>query len=176
MTNWNSLPSEEFRTLVRNFLQNHYPNDLRNPTRRLRWNEIKDWYQTLSTHGWLAPNWPVEYGGMGLDSEKLLTLIEEQEGWGVARTPDMGITMVGPLLIRHGTTEQKSKYLPKIISGEHIWCQGYSEPNSGSDLASLRTEAISAGDHFIVNGQKTWTTLCPRCNSHVYARSNRSFG
>ncbi len=175
MTNWNSLPSEEFRTLVRNFLQNHYPNDLRNPTRRLRWNEIKDWYQTLSTHGWLAPNWPVEYGGMGLDSEKLLTLIEEQEGWGVARTPDMGITMVGPLLIRHGTTEQKSKYLPKIISGEHIWCQGYSEPNSGSDLASLRTEAISAGDHFIVNGQKTWTTLAQDA-THMFmlVRTDRS--
>jgi len=159
VTDWNALSSEKFRTIARDFLQRYYPEELRHSARRLRWHEIKGWYQTLSSHGWLAPSWPAEYGGMGLDSEKLLTLIEEQESWGVARTPDMGITMVGPLLIQHGSTEQKNKYLPKIISGEHVWCQGYSEPNSGSDLASLRTEAISAGDHFIVNGQKTWTTL-----------------
>lgn len=87
----------------------------------------------------------------------------------------MGITMVGPLLIRHGSTEQKSKYLPKILSGEHIWCQGYSEPNSGSDLASLRTEAILSDDHFIVNGQKTWTTLAQDA-THMFmlVRTDRS--
>lgn len=112
---------------------------------------------------------------MGLPPEKLLTLIEEQEGWGVARTPDMGITMVGPLLIRHGSDEQRKLYLPKILAGEHIWCQGYSEPNSGSDLASLRTEAIAHDDHFIVNGQKTWTTLAQDA-THMFmlVRTDRS--
>lgn len=175
MKDWNTLSKEEFQEIVREFLKNHYPSTLRYPTRRLRWHEIKQWYQTLSSTGWLAPNWPTEYGGMGLNSEKLLTLIEEQENWGVARTPDMGITMVGPLLIRHGSTEQKSKYLPKILSGEHIWCQGYSEPNSGSDLASLRTEAIASDDHFTVNGQKTWTTLAQDA-THMFmlVRTKRS--
>ncbi len=175
MTDWNTLSNTEFREIARNFLIDHYPSTLRYPTRRLRWHEIKQWYLKLSSTGWLAPNWPAEYGGMGLNSEKLLTLIEEQENWGVARTPDMGITMVGPLLIRHGSTEQKSKYLPKILSGEHIWCQGYSEPNSGSDLASLRTEAILSDDHFIVNGQKTWTTLAQDA-THMFmlVRTDRS--
>ncbi len=175
MTDWNSLSNTKFREIARNLLRDHYPSALRFPTRRLRWNEIKQWYLKLSAKGWLAPNWPAEYGGMGLNSEKLLTLIEEQENWGVARTPDMGITMVGPLLIRHGSIEQKSRYLPKILSGEHIWCQGYSEPNSGSDLASLRTEAIASGDHFIVNGQKTWTTLAQDA-THMFmlVRTERS--
>src|SRR4051812_18723140 len=153
------MASEDFRREVRAFLREHYPPGLRHPTRRLRWDEIKGWYRTLSSHGWLAPSWPAEYGGMGLAPEKLVILIEEQESWGVARTPDMGITMVGPLLIRYGSEEQKKTYLPKILSGEHIWCQGYSEPNAGSDLASLRTEAVTRGSSFIVNGQKTWTTL-----------------
>jgi alkylation response protein AidB-like acyl-CoA dehydrogenase len=175
VTDWNTLSNTEFREIARNFLIDHYPSTLRYPTRRLRWHEIKQWYLKLSSTGWLAPNWPAEYGGMGLNSEKLLTLILEQENWGVARTPDMGITMVGPLLIRHGSTEQKSKYLPKILSGEHIWCQGYSEPNSGSDLASLRTEAILSDDHFIVNGQKTWTTLAQDA-THMFmlVRTDRS--
>lgn len=79
----------------------------------------------------------------------------------------MGIVMVGPLLIQHGTDEQKAYYLPKILSGEHVWCQGYSEPNAGSDLASLRTEAVLDGDHFIVNGQKTWTSLAQDA-THIF--------
>ena len=96
---------------------------------------------------------------MGLSPSKLLVYIEEQERWGVGRAPDMGITMVGPLLIQHGTQEQQMRYLPKILAGEEIWCQGYSEPNSGSDLASLKTAAVRDGDEFVLNGQKTWTTL-----------------
>jgi hypothetical protein len=104
---------------------------------------------------------------MGLGPSKLLVFIEEQERWGVARAPDMGITMVGPLLIKHGTPEQRSAYLPKILAGENIWCQGYSEPNAGSDLASLRTEAIIDGDDFVVTGQKTWTTLAQDA-THIF--------
>jgi hypothetical protein len=167
MTDWNALDDESFREEVRTFFQQNYPEALRYPKTRLRWAEIKDWYLTLSKKGWLAPAWPVEYGGMGLSPTKLMIFMEETERHGVGRAPDMGITMVGPLLIQHGSQAQKAYYLPKILSGEHIWCQGYSEPNSGSDLASLRTEAVLEGDHFIVNGQKTWTTLAQDA-THIF--------
>ncbi|MBK6962294.1 MAG: acyl-CoA dehydrogenase family protein [Gammaproteobacteria bacterium] len=86
------------------------------------------------------------------------------ESHGVGRTPDQGMTMVGPLLIQHGSAEQKAHYLPKILAGEHIWCQGYSEPGAGSDLASLRTSALRDGDHYVVNGHKLWTTLAMDAN------------
>ena len=156
---WNALSNAEFRAIVRNWFEANYPEALRNPPKRMRWHEIKDWYFKLSEHGWVAPAWPREHGGMGLSPEKLLIFIEEQERWGVARAPDQGILMVGPLLIQHGTPEQQARFLPKIIAGEHIWCQGYSEPEAGSDLASLRTTATREGDEFVINGQKTWTTL-----------------
>jgi alkylation response protein AidB-like acyl-CoA dehydrogenase len=158
-TDWNALDNASFRATLREFFEEHFPSEWRYPQRRLRWSEIGPWYLRLSEKGWVAPSWPTQYGGMGLSPEKLIIFIEEQERWGVARAPDMGITMVGPLLINHGNDAQRAYYLPKIISGEHIWCQGYSEPNSGSDLASLRTEAVVDGNDFIVNGQKTWTTL-----------------
>jgi alkylation response protein AidB-like acyl-CoA dehydrogenase len=121
----------------------------------------------LARRGWAAPAWPREFGGMGLSPSKLLLFIEEQERWGVARTPDMGIIMVGPLLLRHGTDAQRAHYLPKILAGENIWCQGYSEPNAGSDLASLRCEAVADGDDFVVNGQKIWTTLAQDA-THIF--------
>jgi alkylation response protein AidB-like acyl-CoA dehydrogenase len=104
---------------------------------------------------------------MGLSPEKLLIFMEEQEAYGVARTPDMGITLVGPLLIHAGTDEQRSRYLPRILSGMNIWCQGYSEPNAGSDLASLRMSAVSDGNDYVVNGQKTWTTLAQDA-THIF--------
>jgi alkylation response protein AidB-like acyl-CoA dehydrogenase len=148
-----------FRAMVRSFLEAQYPTALRNPSRRLRWTEVRDWYMTLSRQGWLAPAWPKKYGGMGLPPDKLIAFIEELEDFGVARTPDQGIINLGPLLIAHGSEEQKRHWLPRILSGEHIWCQGYSEPGAGSDLASLRTEAAAQGTDFIVNGQKIWTTL-----------------
>jgi 3-oxochol-4-en-24-oyl-CoA dehydrogenase len=96
---------------------------------------------------------------MGLSPNKQVIFIEERERWGVARHPDQGVTMIGPLLMRYGTEEQKQRFLPKIIAGEHVWCQGYSEPNAGSDLASLATEAVADGDDFIINGTKIWTSL-----------------
>ncbi|WP_418319921.1 acyl-CoA dehydrogenase family protein [Piscinibacter sakaiensis] len=166
-TDWNSLPTEEFRRLAQKFFADNYPEELRYPKRRLRWDEIREWTMKLASQGWLAPSWPVRHGGMGLSPEKLITFIEEQERHGVARAPDMGIVMVGPLLIQHGSDEQRAHYLPRILSCENIWCQGYSEPNSGSDLASLRTEAIADGDDFIVNGQKTWTTLAQDA-THIF--------
>jgi alkylation response protein AidB-like acyl-CoA dehydrogenase len=166
-TDWNALDTEDFRALVRSFFKQHYPESLRYPKRRLRWAEIRDWTLRLSAQGWLAPSWPVRYGGMGLSPEKLIAFIEEQERHGVARAPDMGVTMVGPLLIQHGTEAQRAHYLPRILSCDDIWCQGYSEPDAGSDLASLRTEAVEDGDDFIVNGQKTWTTLAQDA-THIF--------
>jgi alkylation response protein AidB-like acyl-CoA dehydrogenase len=162
---WNSMSDKNFRIIVRHFFEEEYPEDKRFPSRKLHWPEIKDWYMTVSRKGWLAPNWPIEYGGMGLEPSKLIIFIEEQERWGVARTPaDLGLSMVGPMLIHHGNDVQRREYLPKILSGDHIWCQGYSEPNAGSDLASLRTEAVLDGNDFIVNGQKTWTTMALDAN------------
>ncbi len=96
-----------------------------------------------------------------------LAFIEEFEDFGAARMPDQGLINLGPVLIQHGTPQQQQQWLPKIISGEHVWCQGYSEPNAGSDLASLRTEAIADGDDFIVNGQKIWTTLAQDA-THIF--------
>jgi len=166
-TDWNALDTDVFRATVRAFFEQHYPSALRNPKQRLRWSEIRDWTLTLSRHGWLAPSWPAQYGGMGLTPEKLITFIEEQERHGVGRAPDMGITMVGPLLIQHGSEAQRAHYLPRILACENIWCQGYSEPGSGSDLASLRTEAVVDGEDFVVNGQKTWTTLAQDA-THIF--------
>jgi alkylation response protein AidB-like acyl-CoA dehydrogenase len=171
---WNQLSESEFRNLVRHFLELNYPSHLRHPSHRLHLHECKDWYLTLSKHGWIAPSWPKEYGGMGLPSDKLLAFIEEMEDYGVCRLPDQGIINLGPVLIQFGNSEQKAYYLPKILSGEHIWCQGYSEPNAGSDLASLKTEAILDGNEFIVNGQKIWTTLAQDA-THMFAlvRTNK---
>lgn len=165
---WNNMDDNEFRLIVRSFFEENYPENLRNIPRRVRWHEIKDWYLTLSRQGWVAPNWPTENGGMGLDPNKFLLFIEEQERYGIARAPDMGIVMIGPLLMRYGTNEQRATFLPRIIAGDHIWCQGYSEPEAGSDLASLRTEAIRDGDDFIINGQKIWTTLAQDA-THMFA-------
>ncbi|UYG53577.1 acyl-CoA dehydrogenase family protein (plasmid) [Comamonas endophytica] len=125
---------------------------------RQSWAESRDWYLTLSRLGWIAPAWPREHGGMGLPADKLIAYIEETEAWGVARSPDQGLVMVGPILMRFGNDEQRARFLPPILAGEHVWTQGYSEPNAGSDLASVRCEAVIDGDDFIVNGQKTWTT------------------
>ncbi len=164
----NSLPDDDFRLQLREFFESAYPDELRHQLRRFRWSEIRDWTQTLHQQGWIAPNWPLEYGGMGLDASKLVIFMEEQERAGVGRAPDMGVVNVGPLLIKFGSTEQKQFYLPKILSFEHIWCQGYSEPNTGSDLASVQTRAVLEGDEFIVNGQKIWTTLAQDA-THMFA-------
>jgi alkylation response protein AidB-like acyl-CoA dehydrogenase len=113
----------------------------------------------MAEKGWIAPNWPAEYGGMGLSPAKGLIFHEEAERFGIARFQDHGILMVGPVLIQWGTEEQRRRVLPGILSCENIWCQGYSEPGSGSDLASLKTKAERDGDDFVINGSKIWTTL-----------------
>jgi alkylation response protein AidB-like acyl-CoA dehydrogenase len=160
----NALDDATFRLEVRLWIQANYPPELRDPPKRLHWHESRVWYMKLAEQGWLCPGWPRAFGGMALSAAKQLIMTEEYERHGCSRSNDHGIVMVGPLLIRHGTPEQRQYFLPKILSGEHIWCQGYSEPNAGSDLAALRTEAVRDGDHWVVNGQKTWTTLAQDAN------------
>jgi alkylation response protein AidB-like acyl-CoA dehydrogenase len=159
-----TLDDDAFRQHVRGWIETNYPPELRNPPKRLHWQENKAWYFKLAEKGWLCPGWPREFGGMGLSAARQIIFIEELERHGAARTNDHGIVMVGPLLIQYGTKKQQEFFLPKILSGEHVWCQGYSEPNAGSDLASLRTEAVADGDDWVVNGQKTWTTLANDAN------------
>ena len=171
--NWNELQDDDFRKTVRHFFETEYPTEMRYPSKRPRWKEIKFWYLRLSEKGWVAPAWPTKYGGMGLSPAKMLIFIEEQERCGIGRSPDMGIQMVGPLLIKHGTEAQRARYLPKILAGEEVWCQGYSEPNAGSDLASLKTEALLTGDEFVINGQKTWTTLAQDA-THMFCLARTS--
>ena len=117
------------------------------------------WLERMAARGWTAPTWPREYGGAGLDKAHFLVLLEELQRIN-ARPPlgGMGITMLGPTLLEYGTEAQKAFHLPRIASGEIAWCQGYSEPGAGSDLASLSTRAVDNGDTFIVNGSKVWTS------------------
>jgi alkylation response protein AidB-like acyl-CoA dehydrogenase len=161
---WNALDNETFRQVVRQWHSANYPPELKNLRQRARWAQCREWYGQLYDRGFAAPGWPAKHGGMGLAPDKLLIFIEERERLGIARTPDQGIIMVGPLLMQHGSPEQQDYYLPKALSGEHIWCQGYSEPNAGSDLASLRTSAVRDGDEFVINGQKIWTTMAQDAN------------
>lgn len=160
MNDWNALSDADFRAEMRRFVERNFPSNLRNHPRRIpRWETTREWFLTLSAHGMVAPNWPAVHGGMGLSASKMIVYFEELERWGVPRIYDMGLYMLGPILIRHGTDAQKREYLPRILSGEHRWAQGYSEPGAGSDLASLRTSAAPDGDQYVINGHKTWTTF-----------------
>lgn len=166
---WNALSDEAFRGAFRDLVERRLPAELRFMRKqRPLFDEVAVWYHALAEEGWLSPVWPVEHGGMGLTPAKHMIYVEEWGRLGCPRIPDHGIGLIGPLLIEHGTEAQKAYYLPKILSGEHVWCQGYSEPNSGSDLASLRTAAVRDGDHFVVNGQKIWTTLA-HCANWIFA-------
>jgi alkylation response protein AidB-like acyl-CoA dehydrogenase len=164
-TDWNDRPDEEFRAAFRSWVDDNCPVHLRYMRKqRPLFDEVAEWYRALAAKGWLAPTWPKQHGGMGLTPAKHMIYVEEWGRLGCPRIPDHGIGLVGPLLIQYGTEEQKAWYLPRILSGEHVWCQGYSEPNAGSDLASLRTTAVLEGDVFVVNGQKIWTTLAHCAN------------
>lgn len=165
---WNALTDEEFSEVARAFFESNVPRHLRFLNRRPDWQEVEGWYHTLSSAGWLCPGWPVEYGGMGLSPSKYLIYVEELERCGTPRVMDQGIMNLGPVLIARGTQAQREKYLPKILSAEHLWCQGYSEPNAGSDLASVRTEARIEGNEFVINGHKIWTSMAFQAN-HLFA-------
>ena len=161
------LPDEDFRLQLREWVQRHYPERLRDPLLRLRGEAARSWLQTQAEHGWRAPSWPRIHGGMGLSLRKQLIYQEEMERYGVARVFDMGSAMLGPILMRYGTETQKRRYLPRIIRYDDVWCQGYSEPNAGSDLANLRTEATRDGDWFVINGSKIWTSYATDA-SHMF--------
>ena len=162
------ISDAEFRNRFRRWLENHYPVEWRKPlVLRLRGTEERRWLRLLYDHGWRLPSWPREHGGIGAPLSKQLIYHEELARFGAARFLDSGGTMVGPILIRFGSVEQRNAHLPSILRGETIWCQGYSEPNAGSDLASLKTTAVLDGDHYIVNGSKIWTTMAMDA-SHMF--------
>jgi alkylation response protein AidB-like acyl-CoA dehydrogenase len=127
--------------------------------------EAKAWLDSMAEAGWTAPTWPKDYGGGGLSSEQAKVLEQEMRRM-KARPPlvSFGLWMLGPVLLEYATEEQKREHLPKIVRGEIRWCQGYSEPGAGSDLASLRTRCEDKGDHFLINGQKVWTSYADQAD------------
>ena len=156
-------PQEEaFRQEVRSFIRDNLPANLKGKVRRGDLESKEDfltWHRILYSRGWVAPAWPEDYGGPGWTVTQRYIFAEE---CAEAETPmilPFGIAMCGPVIYTFGNDAQKKKFLPRMLSGEDWWCQGYSEPGAGSDLANLKTRAIREGDHYIVNGQKTWTTL-----------------
>jgi|TARA_Y100000310_G_scaffold328588_1_gene396949 alkylation response protein AidB-like acyl-CoA dehydrogenase len=160
----------EFREETRGWLEDNCPTSMRSEATEAEAvgggrgqtyenQDAKIWLGRMAEKGWTAPMWPEEYGGGGLSREQFLILQDEMIRIS-ARSPigGMGFSMIGPTLLDYGTEDQKQRHLPKIISGEIRWCQGYSEPGAGSDLASLATKAEDMGDHYLVNGQKIWTS------------------
>jgi alkylation response protein AidB-like acyl-CoA dehydrogenase len=121
-------------------------------------NAMKSWRAALAQRGWVAPAWPKEYGGAGLDIKRQFILNEEFAEFGAMNVGGFGVMMLGPTLIVHGTEDQKKEHLPGILNGSVQWCQGWSEPNAGSDVASVQTRAVKDGDDYVINGQKIWTT------------------
>ena len=163
----NLLSDDAFRMRFRTWLEKHCPDDVRRPAHRLRGTRARAWFRLLYEHGWRAPAWPREHGGMGLSIPKLIIYDEELDRAQVSRSINFGDSHLGPTLIKLGTEEQRRQYLPRILNCEDWWCQGYSEPNAGSDLASLKTRAEPDGDHFIINGQKTWSSYAADA-THVF--------
>jgi len=159
----NYTPEEQaFREEVRSFLAAELPDDLTEGARGhedLNKEQYDRWHGILNARGWLAPNWPRDFGGCGWDAVQRHIFEEECAMAGAPRIVPFGLTMLGPVLQKFGSKAQQDHFLPRILSGEDWWCQGYSEPGAGSDLASLKTRAVRDGDHYVVNGQKTWTTL-----------------
>ncbi len=150
-----------FREEVRSWIEQAMPPDIAEKARHNAYfphEDVMRWHRILHEKGWVAPHWPEEYGGTGWDIGRRAIFSEELVRAGAPALSPFGIGMVGPLLIEYGTEEQKKRFLPKILSGEEVWCQGYSEPNAGSDLASLKLRAERDGDDYVLNGQKTWTT------------------
>ena len=159
----NFTPAEDaFRAEVRSFLKENLSEELATKVRNgeeLGKADIEGWHATLQSRGWLAVTWPTEYGGPGWNAVQRHIFDEECALANTPRIVPFGLGMLGPVLIKFGTEKQKADILPRILDGTDWWCQGYSEPGAGSDLASLKTRAIREGDDYIINGQKTWTTL-----------------
>ena len=168
---------DTFRTGTRHWLEANCPPEMRRPMRSeadacwggRNWTFSSDaqrvWLERMVERGWTVPHWPTEYGGAGLSPAEAKVLKEEMARIG-ARNPlySFGISMLGPALLKFGTHEQKKRFLPEIARGEVRWCQGYSEPGAGSDLAGLQTKAEDKGDHWLVNGQKVWTSYADKAD------------
>ncbi len=158
-----SREDEDFRTEVRHFLDENLTQDLREAGRKTTgvfadYAAGMRWHRILARRGWSAPSWPREYGGTGWTATQRYIFARECIAADAPRIFAMGLRMVGPVIMKFGTPEQKEKYLPRIVSGDITFCQGYSEPGSGSDLASLKTRAERDGDDYVINGTKIWTT------------------
>lgn len=153
-----SADDAAFREVVRAWIAAELPNRLRNLPTRPSVADALWWHRKLYERGWIAPSWPKEYGGMGASVAQMIILYEELGAAGAPEISGQAIYHFGPILLIFGTPEQKARFLPDMLSGAAMWCQGYSEPGAGSDLASLRTRAVRDGDCFIVNGSKIWTT------------------
>ena len=197
--NWEDTPEEAaFREEVRAFITESFPAEYRpddaaehslepedvwgynwpadrrsdDPARR---EGARKWAAALAERGWITPHWPVEYGGAGLSAMREFILQEEMMRARVPTVNGIGAFLLGPTLLAHGTEEQKAEHLPPIARGERTWAQGFSEPGSGSDLASLRTKAVRDGDDYVVNGQKIWTSSAQTANwIFVLARTDPS--
>ncbi|HMP61530.1 MAG TPA: acyl-CoA dehydrogenase family protein [Phenylobacterium sp.] len=167
-----------FRSDVRAWLEAEYPAELRDPSAKVdpeamwggrRFEGSSDpqiaWMRKVARKGWTAPTWPAEYGGGGLTPAQA-RIVEQEMAAGRYRTPlaSFGVWMLGPVLMEYGNEAQKQEHLPKIINGEIRWCQGYSEPGAGSDLASLQTRCEDKGDHWLINGQKIWTSYADKAD------------
>ena len=153
---------EAFREEVGAFVRANLPTDIRDKVlghRRVEKDDYVRWHRILHAHGWGAPTWPTEWGGTGWNALQRLIFEIETFRAGAPRMLPFGLTMIGPVLMKYASAEHKARFLPRIPTVDDFWCQGYSEPGAGSDLASLRTKAVRRGDKYIVNGQKTWTTM-----------------
>ncbi|SPJ22605.1 acyl-CoA dehydrogenase family protein [Palleronia abyssalis] len=161
---------EAFRKDLRTFLDEKLPKRLSDKVRlgqRLTKEDMEEWHAILQTRNWLAGHWPEEYGGSGWDAVERHIFEEETTRANAPRILPFGIMMLGPVLMKFGSEDQKAHWLPRILNGTDWWCQGYSEPGAGSDLAALKTTAERDGDHYVVNGQKTWTTLAQYAD-HIF--------
>jgi alkylation response protein AidB-like acyl-CoA dehydrogenase len=155
--------AEAYRSEVRGWLEENLPKGWFEPGFEMTADEralfLEQWTSKLYGGGWICASWPAEYGGKGLSTMKAVVVAEEFANAGAPMRADFfGDTLVGPTILQWGTEEQKKEFLPKILSGTIAWCQGFSEPDAGSDLANLGTKAVLDGDEWVINGQKIWTT------------------
>ncbi len=165
-----------FQQEVRTFIEEKFPTELKNKlanSQTMERDDYVNWHKILYQQGWVAPAWPKEIGGCGWNVMQRHIFSEELARVGAPRVMPFGVSMVGPVIANFGSEEQKEKYLPRILSCDDWWCQGYSEPGAGSDLANLCTKAVRDGDHYIINGTKTWTSFAHYANKiFVLARTD----
>ncbi len=181
---WSDTPEQqEFRKKVRTFIQERLPAYYRSERHQIKalnqehdWSDdltgddpeakaaAQEWSKALAEHGWGAAHWPKEYGGGGLSTMEQYILKQEMAYSTAPSVGGQGVGLLGPTVLIHGTEEQKKKFLPKTLTGEMLWAQGFSEPGAGSDLASLQTRAVRDGDEYVINGQKMWTSTAHKAN------------